>query len=268
MKNYILQNKVDLEVKNYIVEPGSNYGYWVQFYVRKLQNIFVAQYGDNFNLILVGSPEVEDDYYAIPYSVVKDMLLDEYAYPDTKTKKAHWQMSIKSHHKLDVRHCPFQRDISEFYGNPNVLQTSDSAIENAKKVIQADSDNIKDARDRTIAAITLRRGQSKFRKTLFEAYQGRCAITGCDADAALEAGHIIPYDGKHTNTLENGILLRADIHILFDLNLIKIDTTRMAVIVASELENTTYAELNGLRLKATPEVLRRIKPALEKANGI
>src|SRR5262245_42509124 len=38
--------------------------------------------------------------------------------------------------------------------------------------------------------INERRGQPKFREKLLSAYGGRCAVTGCDAEAALEAAHI------------------------------------------------------------------------------
>lgn len=264
MENFILQNDADLKSKNYILEPGPTYGYWVQFYVKKLKERYLSRFGEDFNLILVGAEDVEDDYYIIPYAAIKDMLLDKYAYPKTRTKQAHWQMSIKGQHQLDVRNCPYQMDISRFYGNPDILHTPISAIENAKQVIQTDSDNARDARERIIAAITLRRGQPKFRRQLLDAYEGRCAITGCDAEAALEASHIIPYGGEHSNTLENGILLRADIHTLFDLNLITIDPTRMTVILAPELEDTVYSELKGLRLDARPEILKKIQPSLAR----
>lgn len=41
-----------------------------------------------------------------------------------------------------------------------------------------------------LASIRRRRGQA----LLLEAYEGPCAISGCDAPAALEAAHIVPYD--------------------------------------------------------------------------
>src|ERR1700722_13744752 len=42
----------------------------------------------------------------------------------------------------------------------------------------------------------------------------------------LEAAHITPYMGASTNSLLNGLLLRADIHTLFNLGLISIDPDR------------------------------------------
>lgn len=86
-----------------------------------------------------------------------------------------------------------------------------------------DPKDSKDQRVRAIAEVVRRRGQAKFRKRLLDAYSNTCAVTGCDAVEALEAAHITPYLGEETNHPQNGLLLRADIHSLFDLGLISID---------------------------------------------
>ena len=65
-----------------------------------------------------------------------------------------------------------------------------------------------DARLRVVRQIVARQGQSAFRAALLEAYHGRCAITGCDAAAVLEAAHLRPYRGPESNTVPNGLLLR------------------------------------------------------------
>ncbi|WP_202976813.1 HNH endonuclease [Candidatus Oscillochloris fontis] len=108
-----------------------------------------------------------------------------------------------------------------------------------------DPKDVEDARERTIGAIVRRRGQPEFRRKLLEVYKGRCAITGTDFAQALEAAHIIPYRGDYTNHISNGLLLRADLHALFDLLLIAIDTTSMTVILSPGLQTTTYAYLHG-----------------------
>lgn len=102
-----------------------------------------------------------------------------------------------------------------------------------------------DARDRTLTAIVRRRGQPEFRRALIKAYEGKCALTGCDFEGALEAAHITPYMGVHTNHITNGLLLRADIHTLFDLRHIAVDTTTMKVRLADVLKGTKYWTLNG-----------------------
>ena len=106
-------------------------------------------------------------------------------------------------------------------------------------------ESLEDARDRVVTSVVRRRGQPEFRRALIEAYGCRCAISGCDAEAALEACHITPYRGPQTNTLSNGLLLRADLHTLYDLGLLAVDTVTMTAVVAPELEGTTYGEFIG-----------------------
>jgi hypothetical protein len=86
-----------------------------------------------------------------------------------------------------------------------------------------DPTNIEDGRDRIKRMVVLRQGQAIFRQKLMVAYENRCAITGCEIPQVLEAAHIMPYLGEHTNHVTNGLLLRADIHTMFDLGLFKID---------------------------------------------
>lgn len=70
--------------------------------------------------------------------------------------------------------------------------------------------------------ICIRRGQPKFREKLVEKYK-KCPISGCDTIDVLEAAHVIPYSKKGNYEVQNGILLRADIHTIFDLGYIDIE---------------------------------------------
>lgn len=106
-----------------------------------------------------------------------------------------------------------------------------------------------DARRKIVAAIVRRQGQGRFRDELLNAYGGRCAITEFDVVDALEAAHIRPYRGQHTNVVNNGLLLRADIHTLFDLGLLWIDSGSLTVRVATQLRATTYAYLENRKLR-------------------
>lgn len=112
-----------------------------------------------------------------------------------------------------------------------------------------DPAGIIDSRRRVLAQIVRRRGQQEFRERLLAAYNGRCAITGCDAIDALEAAHIVPYQGDVTNRSQNGLLLRADIHTLFDLYLIGVMPNTLTVVVSEKLKGTIYRELEGTRLR-------------------
>lgn len=106
-----------------------------------------------------------------------------------------------------------------------------------------------DARERILAQIVRRRGQSEFRNSLIEAYAGCCAITGCNVSEALEAAHITPYKGAATNALANGILLRADLHTLFDLGLISVSPETFRVVVAYKLRCSPYSELHDVPMR-------------------
>jgi predicted restriction endonuclease len=113
-----------------------------------------------------------------------------------------------------------------------------------------DPKNIADARERISRTIAQRRGQKAFRDALIAAYDGRCAITGCDVLDVLEAAHIHPYRGPETNKVVNGLLLRADLHTLFDCALVDIDPETLTVIVAPSLRRSEYGALHGQALRA------------------
>lgn len=110
---------------------------------------------------------------------------------------------------------------------------------------------------RTLAFIKARRGQPQFRQSLIDAYGGRCAITDCDAIEALEAAHIVPFDGDETNVLRNGLLLRADIHTLFDLGLVKIDPETRRVVLSKSLRSGSYKSLHGAQLREPKRTRQR-----------
>jgi hypothetical protein len=105
-----------------------------------------------------------------------------------------------------------------------------------------------DGRNRILTSIAQRRGQAKFRKALLIAYGGRCAITGTSCESVLEAAHIKPYRGDHTNHVTNGLLLRADIHTLFDVSLISVSPTTFVAAVPSTLRDDQYLALSGKRI--------------------
>jgi hypothetical protein len=114
----------------------------------------------------------------------------------------------------------------------------------ADAVDEFDPENLVDGRKKVIAEIVRRRGQPKFRRALLEAYSGKCAVTGCEVETVLEAAHIVAYAGDQTNKVSNGLLLRADIHTLFDLGHLKIDVN--AVIHLHEgLCDTIYSQYRG-----------------------
>ena len=119
-----------------------------------------------------------------------------------------------------------------------------------------DPNNIDDARQRVQRTIAQRRGQQAFRDLLIEAYDGRCCMSGCSVLDVLEAAHIYPYRGPDTNKVDNGLLLRADLHTLFDCGLLAIEPTTLSILVAPTLRGSEYERLHGraLRLTVRPDM--------------
>ncbi|WP_405426924.1 HNH endonuclease [Micromonospora sp. NBC_00617] len=180
---------------------------------------------------------------------------------------AHWSLEIR----WDV---PLTRSLlSTVLAASDVLQVG---VQRVRALQPGESDNLANAladrqapepevlpegRRRRLAQVTARQGQADFRQRLLTAYDGCCAITGCDVEAVLQAAHISPYDGPATNRVTNGLLLRADLHNLFDRGYLWIDGS-YRVRMASGLGH--YAELEGRRLSLPPLNDRPDKQALAR----
>ena len=67
-----------------------------------------------------------------------------------------------------------------------------------------------------------RLGQAGFRLAVLEAYDRSCAVTTEHSLPVLEAAHIRPYGEGGEHSVQNGLLLRSDIHRLFDLGYVTI----------------------------------------------
>lgn len=101
-----------------------------------------------------------------------------------------------------------------------------------------------------------RLGQQTFRSNLMNAYGGTCAVTGCNVDRTLQAAHILPVADGGNHATSNGLLLRADIHNLFDLGYITIN--RNGIIETSkELAGSDYERFNGQPLRQPRQVSHR-----------
>jgi hypothetical protein len=77
-------------------------------------------------------------------------------------------------------------------------------------------------RRRVTVSVLSRPQQSAFRTAVFKASGNRCAITGETITEILEAAHVIPVSASGSDSVDNGLCLRVDIHRLFDSGNIKI----------------------------------------------
>lgn len=119
-----------------------------------------------------------------------------------------------------------------------------------------------------------RLGQGAFRVLVTDAYSRRCAITGEKTLPALEAGHIKPYAEAGPHRIDNGILLRSDLHNLFDLGYMTISLDYRVEIsrrIREEFENGRhYYALHGQKLAVLPDDVsaRPAREFLEWHHGI
>ena len=102
-----------------------------------------------------------------------------------------------------------------------------------------------DDNTRQAYARRVRKGQSRFRKALHTLYGSRCAFTGTSEETVLEACHIISHARTGDNSLDNGLLLRSDIHILFDENMMTLANDGMHILVHKDVTAPEYVRLSN-----------------------
>ena len=111
-----------------------------------------------------------------------------------------------------------------------------------------------------------RLGQGAFRIGVTDAYDRRCAITGEKTLPALEAAHIRPYAENGPHALNNGMLLRSDLHNLFDQGYLTVTLDLRVEVsrrIREEFQNGRhYYALHGQKLEVVPSALS-IQPACE-----
>lgn len=108
----------------------------------------------------------------------------------------------------------------------------------------------------TYGVTKIRVGQGAFRVMVTDAYSRRCAISGERTLPVLEAAHIQPYAASGINQTSNGLLLRSDLHKLFDSGYITITDQYHVEIskrIKVEFENgKDYYKYHGQELASLP----------------
>ncbi|HLZ82526.1 MAG TPA: HNH endonuclease [Caulobacteraceae bacterium] len=110
-----------------------------------------------------------------------------------------------------------------------------------------------------------RLGQGAFRIVVTDSYRRRCAVTGERTLPALDAAHIRPYAEGGVHEATNGVLLRRDIHSLFDAGYVTITPSldfEVSSRIREEYENgRLYYALHGQRIAPPDDPRRRPDPS-------
>src|SRR5687768_16860975 len=115
MSNFILRNRDTLARSNYVRKADPAVNYWFDFSYGKLQK-YIERYGNNFNMIIVGSEQTENDYYVIPFSALRHMFTTEYL----SEGRMRWIGTITSG-QLRISNYPDTLDIRRYYGNKSLV---------------------------------------------------------------------------------------------------------------------------------------------------
>lgn len=107
----------------------------------------------------------------------------------------------------------------------------------------------------------IRKGQATLRRNLLRLYDNKCALTGHGPDDVLQAAHIEPHNQSGNNHTTNAVLLRSDIHDLFDDGLLLIHPVTLKIFVHPTLTGTPYGDLAGQPLRERTD---KVKPNAEK----
>ncbi len=152
----------------------------------------------------------------------------------------------------------------QFYDEGNYLRPENYQIEFATQVVKykyfnqydpftnlsTDFDNfnlVNEPREEYKKEINQRKGQSKFKGAILKAYNNKCCISGETCQELLEAAHIQEYLNELSNHIQNGILLRVDLHRLFDNGLLFIDSN-YTIHISPILQSAVYKQFDGMKI--------------------
>lgn len=123
--------------------------------------------------------------------------------------------------------------------------------------------------DKISILVNRRKYQGKFRTNLLTLYNNRCAISDTNVIEVLEASHISEHSKSKNNANLNGILLRADLHSLFDKNLILIHPTKLTIHIHPSLSNSVYKDFTNKKINDRTDNSKPSKQFLqEKWNSV
>lgn len=143
----------------------------------------------------------------------------------------------------------FQSELFELLSSVNIRYVEAEEADDSDEPTLSYSPSGSDTRPSVMRQIRFRRGQARFRTNLIRRYGPKCQFTGCSVLDVVEAAHIEPYRGDSDNHPENGLLLRGDLHTLFDLDLIGINPQTFTLYLSPLLISSEYKTLAGANLE-------------------
>jgi putative restriction endonuclease len=127
-----------------------------------------------------------------------------------------WPERTQADKKYDLTRGEVRRVWDECLATAASMMATWTTREGTDQSNPGELSNVSPARYGSPYLIRPRLGQGTFRIAVTDAYGRGCAVTGEHSLPALEAAHIRPYGSDGPHEVTNGLLLRADLHRLFD----------------------------------------------------
>ncbi|MCL1067450.1 HNH endonuclease [Shewanella olleyana] len=180
-----------------------------------------------------------------------------------------------------VPNCHVSRETQEFFLREEQIESIKSLItldcSALHTVVKSPQDSINTAieidqkiqaldviRERKLVEVLSRPSQPRFRKDVLQSGDGVCILSGVNIKEALQACHIIPVQNNGSDDKSNGILLRADLHTLYDKGHILIDEEGLITIsdylkkdefysqsLPSQVNLPKYINIEAIRIRNT-----------------
>ena len=242
IRNLAIAERGHLQARHYVRKADPHQRYWFDFAASKVAR-FKSTYGDNFFLVIAGDPDIEDDYFAIPFSAVSHAFTDEFLSQDSSGARRRWVGSIERG-LLAITHFPEKLSISDYRALPldelELYSQSSSFLGSSRYYL-----------------LKTRVEQGLFRHRVLENFGNSCALSGISEQDLLVASHIVPWAAAEHHRLDpgNGILLYAEFDRLFDYGYISFDDD-LNLIVSPQLHKLD-AELQKRLLSLKGRSLRQ-----------
>jgi len=215
----------------------------------KRKNSSVWRLASNFNNIERGDRIWA--YFTAPYREIRAL---GHAARDPQPSNGGWELAVVWDTDLTARLEEQPIHFADFQQTVRVAATASNTA--TTEVLAAFLTSHTSSEKRTLdehvrhtnRAVRQRLGQKTFRDALLIAYGSTCAISGTEVVETLQAAHINPVAKGGRHAVSNGILLRADLHTLFDYGYITINQ-RYTVQLHPELRSDpTYSTFHGRTL--------------------
>ncbi len=152
--------------------------------------------------------------------------------------------------KRPIRYEDYRQRVqaSAARANPKTVSVLERWLQNAPSAVTTEVKHVP-------REVLQRLGQAAFRAEAVRLFGGRCAITGVSEPWVLQAVHIVPVSSGGAHSGANALLLRADLHALFDTGRLTI-AHGLKVRVSRNVTDPEYRDLDGRRLQAPSGVSR------------